>query len=80
MSETITARMSRWAAGLRYEQLSSEAIHEAKRYLLDSVGCALGGYEQHDVKIALAVLGEHAGPGPATVTLTDAVTAPVPVA
>jgi len=22
-------------------------------FLLDSVGCALGGYQQHDVKIAL---------------------------
>jgi 2-methylcitrate dehydratase len=67
VSETITARMSRWAADLAYEQLSADAVHEAKRYLLDSVGCALGGYEQHDVRIALEVLGEHAGPGPATV-------------
>ncbi|MGH9552798.1 MAG: MmgE/PrpD family protein, partial [Terriglobales bacterium] len=34
---------------------------------LDSVGCALGGYQQHDVKIALEVLDEIAGSGPATV-------------
>jgi 2-methylcitrate dehydratase len=67
VSETITARMSRWAADLAYEQLTADAVHEAKRYLLDSVGCALGGYEQHDVRIALEVLGEHAGPGPSTV-------------
>ena len=53
--ETITAAMSRWAAGLRFEQLSREAVHQAKRLLLDSLGCALGGYLQHDVKIALAV-------------------------
>jgi 2-methylcitrate dehydratase len=65
--ETITAAMSRWAAGLRFEQLSSEAVHQAKRLLLDSLGCALGGYLQHDVKIALAVLDEIAGDGPATV-------------
>jgi 2-methylcitrate dehydratase len=65
--ETITAAMSRWAAGLRFEQLSSEAVHQAKRLLLDSLGCALGGYLQHDVKIALAVLEEIAGDGPATV-------------
>jgi 2-methylcitrate dehydratase len=64
---TITARISRWAEQLHYEQLSDAAVHEAKRYLLDSLGCALGGYRQHDVEIALAVLGEHAGPGPATV-------------
>ncbi len=44
-----------------------EAVYQAKRFLLDSLGCALGGYQQHDVKIALAVLDEIAGDGPATV-------------
>jgi 2-methylcitrate dehydratase len=65
--ETITARMSRWAAGLRFQDVSKDAVYEAKRYLLDSVGCALGGYQQHDVKIALEVLDEIAGRGAATV-------------
>ena len=59
--------MSQWAAGLTFEQLSPDAIHQAKRFLLDSVGCALGGYQQHDVGIALEVLSEIAGPGKATV-------------
>jgi 2-methylcitrate dehydratase len=42
-------------------------VYQAKRFLLDSLGCALGGYQQHDVKIALEVLSETAGPGRATV-------------
>ncbi len=67
VKEAITAGMSRWAAGLTYPQLSQEAVYQAKRFLLDSVGCALGGYQQHDVKIALEVLDEIAGLGPATV-------------
>ncbi len=67
MSDTITARISRWACDLTYEDLGAEAVREAKRYLLDSVGCALGGFQQHDVQIALEVLEEHAGRGPATV-------------
>ena len=78
-SETITAKMSRWAASLEYKQLSQEAVYQAKRFLLDSVGCALGGYQQHDVIIALEVLDEIAGRGPATVIGTgkkiDAVSA-----
>jgi 2-methylcitrate dehydratase len=65
--ETITAGMSRWAANLTYAQLSQDAAYQAKRFLLDSVGCALGGYQQHDVKIALEVLDEIAGKGLATV-------------
>jgi len=65
--ETITAKMARWAAALEYKHLSQEAVYQAKRFLLDSVGCALGGYQQHDVKIALQVLDEIAGRGTATV-------------
>ncbi len=76
---TVTGAMSQWAAGLRFEDLSGEAIYQAKRFLLDSVGCALGGYQQHDVVIALQVLDEIAGPGKATVIGTgksmDAVSA-----
>ncbi len=77
--ETITAKMSRWAESLEYKQLSQEAVYQSKRFLLDSVGCALGGYQQHDVVIALDVLDEIAGRGPATVIGTgkkiDAVSA-----
>src|SRR5579862_4788297 len=65
--ETVTARMSRWAADLEYEHLSAEAVYQAKRFFLDSMGCAFGGYQQHDVKIALEVLDEIAAPGHATV-------------
>src|SRR3989449_1564887 len=71
--------MSRWAAELEYKQLSQEAVYQAKRFLLDSAGCALGGFQQHDVIIALEVLNEIAGRGRATVIGTgkkiDAVSA-----
>ena len=64
---TVTATMSQWAAELKFEDVSPEAVNQAKRFLLDSIGCALGGYQQHDVIIALKVLSEIAGPGKATV-------------
>ncbi|HEY5175828.1 MAG TPA: MmgE/PrpD family protein, partial [Terriglobales bacterium] len=64
---TITATMSQWAAGVKFDQLSKDAVYQAKRFLLDSVGCALGGYQQHDVIIALEVLNEIAGRSGATV-------------
>ncbi len=64
---TITAQMAQWAAALRFEGLSAEAVYQAKRFLLDSLGCALGGYQQHDVVLALGVLDEIAGRGPCTV-------------
>lgn len=58
--------MSEFAAGLQYDDLSTDAVYHAKRFLLDSLGCALGGYRQHDVVVALKVLDEIAGPGTAT--------------
>jgi 2-methylcitrate dehydratase len=67
---TITTTMSQWAAELKFDHLSNDAVYQAKRFLLDSLGCALGGFQQHDVKIALQVLDETAGAGPATVVGT----------
>ncbi len=65
--ETVSAVMSKWAASLKFEDLSKDAVYQAKRFLLDSAGCALGGYQQHDVAIALDVLREIAGFGHSTV-------------
>ena len=54
----ITVTISEWAAGVEFQHLSAHAVYQAKRFLLDSIGCALGGYQQHDVIIALEVLDE----------------------
>ncbi len=76
---TITAPISQFAANLKFEDLSEEAVYQAKRFLLDSLGCALGGFQQHDVTLALNVLDEIAGHGPCTIIGTgkkvDAVSA-----
>jgi 2-methylcitrate dehydratase len=63
----ITLTLAQWAAGLEFEDIDEGAVHEAKRFLLDSIGCALGGYRQKDVHIAMDVLLEIAGVGPAIV-------------
>jgi 2-methylcitrate dehydratase len=64
---TITAPISQFAAGLKFADISHDAVYQAKRFLLDSLGCALGGYRQHDARIALDVLGEIGADGPCTV-------------
>jgi 2-methylcitrate dehydratase len=76
----VTARMAEWAADLRFEDLPADVVHQAKRFLLDSLGCALGGFRQHDVEIALRVLGEIGGPGPCTVIGSGRKTDPVSAA
>ncbi|MDG2053536.1 MAG: MmgE/PrpD family protein [Phycisphaerales bacterium] len=52
-TDFITWQLAQWAAKLKYEDLSDEAIHTAKLYLFDSFGCALGGSQQHDLQIFL---------------------------
>ncbi len=66
----VTRTMAEWAASVNYEDLPAAVVTEAKRYLMDSMGCALGGAQQHDVHIAREVLGECAGAGDATVLVT----------
>jgi 2-methylcitrate dehydratase len=66
----VTLTMAEWAASVNYEDLPAEVVTEAKRYLMDSMGCALGGAQQHDVHIAREVLTECAGTGDATVLVT----------
>jgi 2-methylcitrate dehydratase len=52
-TDFISFALAEWAANLRYEHLSEQAIHTAKLYLFDSFGCALGGSQQHDVQVFL---------------------------
>ena len=66
----VTRTISDWAVSTRFEDLPEDVVREAKRFLLDSVGCALGGVQQHDVQLARKVLTELAGPGNATVLVT----------
>ncbi|RLE27990.1 MAG: MmgE/PrpD family protein [Acidobacteria bacterium] len=66
----ITLAMAEWAVSTTYEDLPAEVVTEVKRYLMDSVGCALGGAQQHDVHMARRVLTEIAGSGDATVLVT----------
>ena len=43
---SLAERLSAYAAGLRFEDLTPEAVHEVKRRLLDSLGCAMGAYRE----------------------------------
>src|SRR4029077_18655360 len=46
----LSHTIAEWACGLKYEDLSPEAIQAAKLFWFDSIGCALGGRQQEDAK------------------------------
>jgi len=51
----ITGDLIAFITGSRYENLPEEVVKEAKRTLLDSIGCALGGIATEKGKIAVAL-------------------------
>lgn len=53
MRQTIIQTLAAHAHGVRYEQLPKEVVHESKRILLDSIGCALAGLEFQKSKAAV---------------------------
>jgi 2-methylcitrate dehydratase PrpD len=50
----ITSALARFLSGIRYEDLSPAAVHEAKRAVLDWIGCALAGSTHPTVGVLLA--------------------------
>lgn len=49
---TLVEQLSDYAAQMRYEDLPADVVHQAKRLLIDTVGCALGGYWSEPARIA----------------------------
>jgi len=48
-SKSITHQMAEFAINLQYEDIPAVSIKEAKRFLLDSVGCALAAVKNEDM-------------------------------
>jgi len=67
MMPTITHRIAEWAAGVSYDDLPSEAVDAAKRFLFDTLGCAIGGSQVRDCRIFIDHYRALEQPGPCTV-------------
>lgn len=68
---TLSRQLADFAHALKWEHLSPAAIREARRFWLDSLGCALGGTRAHDARIAKKVFRRFRGRPEATVIGTD---------
>ncbi|MGO9244024.1 MAG: MmgE/PrpD family protein, partial [Verrucomicrobiia bacterium] len=63
----ITTAFAQFIANLRYEDLPPEAVHEAKRAVLDWMGCAAAGSHYPTVQTLLATFEEMGSARTATV-------------
>jgi len=50
--DQTTEMLSSFACGLNYDDLTPETVHQVKRVLVDTLACALGGYDSEPAKIA----------------------------
>jgi len=51
MNKSISRQIAEFAIKLQYKDLPDKVVHEVKRFLYDSIGCAYGGYHTKDVNI-----------------------------
>src|SRR5216110_2616316 len=55
---TLAHRLANYATALRFEDLPAKVVHEAKRRVIDSFGCAMGAYDAEPCVIARNVASE----------------------
>ena len=55
--DRTTELLSTFACGLDYEDLSPQVVHQVKRTMVDTLGCAMGGYPSEPAKIARGLAG-----------------------
>lgn len=63
----LTERLARYTQALCYDDLPGEVVHEVKRRILDSLGCALGAWNARPYRIAREQAQSMRVPGGATV-------------
>ena len=58
MSTTLAHQLADYACALRFEDLSPAVVHEVKRRVIDSLGCALGAWNEEPCAIARKVASD----------------------
>ncbi len=64
---SITREMARFSLKLQYQDIPQTALHEARRFLLDSIGCAFAALHSEDMAAAHRYIEKLGGTPTATV-------------
>jgi 2-methylcitrate dehydratase len=74
--QVLAETLARYAANLKYEDLPEDVVRLARRTILDTIGCAFGGYDAGPSRIAMKLAGDATAKQPATVLITGVRTSP----
>src|SRR5207244_1200438 len=58
MVTTLAHQLAKYGCELKFEDLSKECVHQVKRRVIDSLGCALGAWNEEPCAIARKVASE----------------------
>jgi 2-methylcitrate dehydratase len=72
----LAETLARYATELKYEDLPEDVIRIARRAILDTIGCAYGGYAAGPSKIAIKLASDVTSKQPATVLVSGIKTSP----
>ncbi len=72
----LAETLARYAIGLKYEDIPSDVVRIAKRSILDTFGCAFGGYAAEPSRIAIDLAKDVSSKHAATVLFTGIRTSP----
>jgi 2-methylcitrate dehydratase len=67
MTTSLVDRLSDYVCSLSYSALPAEVVHQTKRLILDTIGCALGGYASEPARIARELAADVTAASAATV-------------
>src|SRR6266403_4559827 len=67
MKTTLAHQLADYACAQRFEDLSKEVVHEVKRRVIDSLGCALGAWNEEPCAIARKVASEFSAKNGSTI-------------
>jgi 2-methylcitrate dehydratase len=73
---TIAEILAQYATTLKYEDLPPEVVRLAKRVIIDTLGCAIGGYSAEPSQIAVRLAAGVSAANAATVICSGARTSP----
>ena len=71
MKKSLAHQLADYACALRFEDLSKEVVHEVKRRVIDSLGCALGAWKEEPCAIARKVASEFSAKNGSTIIGTN---------
>src|SRR3954471_21730085 len=67
MTKSLAHQLADYACSLSFEDLSKTVVHEVKRRIADSIGCALGAWKEEPCTIARTVASDFSAKNGATI-------------